>query len=88
MDRNVRLNGEEITKSGTLVVGKLAVKTVGVEDGLALRLGHLTKITPGAGHQATTIGRKRRRTQSRTVAAISRSSSVWSAARPNGSSTE
>jgi hypothetical protein len=58
LDRNIRLNGEEIAKSGTLVVGKFAMQSVGAEDGLALGLGHLAQIAEGAADEALAVGGK------------------------------
>jgi hypothetical protein len=59
LDRNVRFDSQEIAEGGALVVGELAVKTIRVEDGLALRLGHLAQIAEGAADQALTVRGKR-----------------------------
>jgi len=51
----VRLHGEEVREGGAFLVGELAAKTIGVENSLALREGHLADVTKGAGYKTSAV---------------------------------
>ena len=58
LNGKVGLDGEETGEGAAFLVRELAAETVGVEDGLALRVWHLAKVAEGSGDQTATIFRE------------------------------
>jgi hypothetical protein len=57
-DREIGFDGKEVGESGALLIGELAADAIRVENGLALRVGHLAEVAEGAADQAPTISRE------------------------------
>ena len=55
LNGKIGLDGEETGERAAFLVRELAAETVGVEDGLALRLGHLAEVAEGPGDEAAAV---------------------------------
>jgi hypothetical protein len=54
-DRKIWFNSKKTRERASLLIRKLAKKTVRIEDSLPLRLWHLAKIAEGSGDKASTV---------------------------------
>ena len=55
LNGKVGFDGEETGEGAAFLVRELAAETVGVEDGLALGVGHLAEVAEGPGDEAAAV---------------------------------